>query len=105
MPRFTTTTVVPHAGDLIVPGSLGAHALAWLGQLAGAGRVPETLRCRTRSLRMLFSIIPAHTCEPRHVVQPQWRGVQGAQLARLWLVDAYLDLMPVLNSYQVAGKR
>ncbi len=41
MPRFTTTTVVPHAGDLIVPGSLGAHALAWLAQLAGAGRVTE----------------------------------------------------------------
>lgn len=38
MPRFSASTVVPHAGDLIVPGSLGAHALAWLGQLAGAER-------------------------------------------------------------------
>lgn len=54
MPRFSASTVVPHAGDLIVPGSLGAHALAWLAQLAGAGRVAETLRCRKRNGELIL---------------------------------------------------
>ncbi len=44
MPRCTTTTVVPREGDLLVPGSLGAHALAWLGQLAGAERIARRAR-------------------------------------------------------------
>lgn len=50
-----------HDATLIVPGSLGAHALAYVEQLTGAGRSEEYLRGRKRHLLTLFATIPAHT--------------------------------------------
>jgi site-specific recombinase XerD len=71
-------TILPTPADagLIVPGSIGAHALAWVTTLRASGRSPSTIRARTRALRDLFTVVPAHTPA---------RDVGAAHLAA-WLI-------------------
>lgn len=51
-----TTLPTPADAGLIVPGSIGAHAVAWIATLRASGRAASTVRSRTRELQELFAV-------------------------------------------------